>query len=39
MLHFFEHPAGNRSEHQIVRAPLDCMRAAEDTGFDFIGAP
>ena len=39
MLHFFEHPAGNKSEHQIVREQLDCMRAAEDMGFDYIWAP
>jgi hypothetical protein len=23
MLHFFEHPAGNKSKHQIVREQLD----------------
>jgi natural product biosynthesis luciferase-like monooxygenase protein len=39
MLHFFEHPAGNKSEQQIVREQLDCMRAAEDMGFDQIWAP
>ena len=39
MLHFFEHPAGGKSEHQIVREQLDCMRAAEDMDFDSIWAP
>ena len=39
MLHFFEHPAGGKSERQIVREQLDCMRAAEDMGFDSIWAP
>ena len=39
VLHFFEHPAGGKSEHQIVREQLDCMRAAEDMGFDSIWAP
>ena len=39
MLHFFEHPAANKSEHQIVREQLGCMRAAEDFGFDYLWAP
>jgi alkanesulfonate monooxygenase SsuD/methylene tetrahydromethanopterin reductase-like flavin-dependent oxidoreductase (luciferase family) len=39
MLHFFEHAAGGKTEHQIVREQLDCMRAAEDMGFDSIWAP
>ncbi len=39
MLHFFEHPAGGKSELQVVREQLDCMRAAEDMGFDSIWAP
>lgn len=39
LLHFFEHAAGGRSEHQIVREQLDCMRAAEDMGFDSLWAP
>jgi natural product biosynthesis luciferase-like monooxygenase protein len=39
MLHFFEHPAANKSEHQIVREQLDSMRAAEDFGFDCLWAP
>jgi len=39
VLHFFEHPVGGKSEHQIVREQLDCMRAAEDLGFDYIWAP
>ena len=39
MLHFFEHPAAGKSERQIVREQLDCMRAAEDMGFDSIWAP
>jgi alkanesulfonate monooxygenase SsuD/methylene tetrahydromethanopterin reductase-like flavin-dependent oxidoreductase (luciferase family) len=39
MLHFFEHPAGGKSEHQIIGEQLDCMRAAEEMGFDSIWAP
>ena len=39
MLHFFEHAAGGKTEQQIVREQLDCMRAAEDMGFDSIWAP
>jgi alkanesulfonate monooxygenase SsuD/methylene tetrahydromethanopterin reductase-like flavin-dependent oxidoreductase (luciferase family) len=39
ILHFFEHPAGGKTEHQIVREQLDSMRAAEDMGFDSIWAP
>ncbi len=39
MLHFFEHPAGGKSERQIFREQLDCMRAAEDMGFDSIWVP
>ena len=39
ILHFFEHAAGGKTEHQIVREQLDCMRAAEDMGFDSIWAP
>ena len=39
MLHFFEHPAGGKSERQILMEQLDCMRAAEDMGFDSIWAP
>src|SRR5216683_1150549 len=39
ILHFFEHAAGGKTEHQIVREQLDCMRVAEDMGFDSIWAP
>jgi natural product biosynthesis luciferase-like monooxygenase protein len=39
ILHFFEHAAGGKTEHQIVREQLDSMRAAEDMGFDSIWAP
>jgi luciferase family oxidoreductase group 1 len=39
LLHFFEHPAAGKREHQIAREQLDCMRAAEDMGFDSIWAP
>ena len=39
LLNFFEHAAGNKSEQQIVKEQLDCMRAAEDMGFDSIWAP
>src|SRR5208282_1438641 len=39
MLHFFEDPAGGKSEHQIVREQLDYMRAAEEMGFDSVWAP
>jgi luciferase family oxidoreductase group 1 len=39
MLHFFEHPAGGKNERQIFGEQLDCMRAAEDMGFDSVWAP
>ena len=39
MLHFFEQPAGGKTEHQVVKEQLDCMRAAEDLGFDYIWVP
>jgi natural product biosynthesis luciferase-like monooxygenase protein len=39
MLHFYEQPAGGKTEHQVVKEQLDCMRAAEDFGFDYIWAP
>jgi alkanesulfonate monooxygenase SsuD/methylene tetrahydromethanopterin reductase-like flavin-dependent oxidoreductase (luciferase family) len=39
LLHFFEHPAGGKTEHQLVKEQLDCLRAAEDMGFDYIWAP
>jgi alkanesulfonate monooxygenase SsuD/methylene tetrahydromethanopterin reductase-like flavin-dependent oxidoreductase (luciferase family) len=39
MLHFFEHPAGGKSERQIFREQFDCVRAAEGMGFDSIWAP
>jgi luciferase-like monooxygenase len=39
VLHFFEHAAGGKTERQIVREQLDCMRAAEDMGFDSVWAP
>ena len=39
MLHFFEDPAGGKSERQIIREQLDSMRAAEEMGFDSVWAP
>ena len=39
MLHFFEQPAGGKTEHQVIKEQLDCMRAAEDFGFDYIWVP
>lgn len=39
MLHFFEQPAGAKRERQILKEQLDCMRLAEDMGFDSIWAP
>jgi hypothetical protein len=37
LLNFFEHPAGNKSEQQIVKEQLDCLRAAEDMGSTLFG--
>jgi natural product biosynthesis luciferase-like monooxygenase protein len=39
VLHFFEHPAGEKSEHRVFREQLDTLRAAEDLGFDSVWAP
>jgi len=39
MLNFFEHPAGGKTEFQVIEEQLDCMRLAEDLGFDFVWAP
>lgn len=39
MLNFFEHPAGGKTELQVIEEQLDCMRLAEDLGFDFVWAP
>jgi natural product biosynthesis luciferase-like monooxygenase protein len=39
VLNFFEHAAGGKTEHQIVKEQLDCMRAAEDMGFDSVWVP
>jgi luciferase family oxidoreductase group 1 len=39
MLNFYEQPAGGKTEHQIIKEQLECMRAAEDLGFDYIWAP
>ena len=39
LLHFFEHPAGGKSERQIVREQFESMRLAEEMGFDAIWAP
>ena len=32
ILHFFEHAAGGKTEHQIVREQLDSMRARRRHG-------
>jgi len=39
MLHFFEHPAGGKTERQVMSEQLDCLHAAEEMGFDSIWAP
>jgi alkanesulfonate monooxygenase SsuD/methylene tetrahydromethanopterin reductase-like flavin-dependent oxidoreductase (luciferase family) len=39
LLHFFEHPAGGKTEHRIFKEQLDTLRSAEDMGFDHIWAP
>jgi natural product biosynthesis luciferase-like monooxygenase protein len=39
VLHFFEHPAGGKTERQIIAEQLDCLRAADEMGFDSIWAP
>src|SRR5215469_14570117 len=39
MLHFFEQPAGGKTEIQVIEEQLDSMRLAEDLGFDFVWAP
>lgn len=39
VLHFFEHPAGDKTEHRIFKEQLDTLRAAEELGFDYIWAP
>jgi natural product biosynthesis luciferase-like monooxygenase protein len=38
-LHFFEHPAGGKTEHRIFKEQLDTLRAAEDMEFDYVWAP
>ncbi len=39
VLHFFEHPAGDKTEHRIFKEQLDTLRAAEELGFGYIWAP
>lgn len=39
MLHFFEQPAGGKTEHQIIKEQFESMRAAEDLGFDYLWVP
>lgn len=39
ILNFFEHAATGKSEYQVVKEQLDCMRLAEDMGFDSIWVP
>jgi alkanesulfonate monooxygenase SsuD/methylene tetrahydromethanopterin reductase-like flavin-dependent oxidoreductase (luciferase family) len=39
VLHFFEHPAGSKTEHRVFNEQLDTLRAAEKMDFDYIWAP
>jgi alkanesulfonate monooxygenase SsuD/methylene tetrahydromethanopterin reductase-like flavin-dependent oxidoreductase (luciferase family) len=39
ILHFFEHPAGGKTEQRLFKEQLDTLRAAEDMGFDAVWAP
>jgi hypothetical protein len=36
LLNFFGTCRGNKSEQGVVKKQLDCMKAAEDMGFDSI---
>lgn len=39
MLHFFEQPAGDKTEHRIVKEQLESVPVAEELGFDYLWAP
>jgi natural product biosynthesis luciferase-like monooxygenase protein len=39
VLHFFEQATSGKNEHQVIKEQLDCLRAAEDMGFDSIWVP
>ena len=39
LLNFFEHPAGGKTGHRILKEQLKTLRNAEELGFDSIWAP